>query len=180
MFNSDQRMHHRQHVWTCHAVSAVNNRYATMNFSVSYSFSSQNKHYTSLFFFPRLHYWCWTAICRANLTSSKINTRLVCKGTSLCFPESPPDVRTVKHTPVLPTWAPWELCVVTRFHFIAPHIWMGFGLVMKSALITLIYKLQQHFPSIRYNFTICYISSAWLPVIASSGVLLQISSLRTA
>jgi hypothetical protein len=78
-----------------HAVFAINNRHAT-NFSSFYSFNSQKAHYTSLFFFPRLRYWCWTTTCSADLTCSTINTRLVCKGTmSMCFPESPPDIHTV-------------------------------------------------------------------------------------
>jgi hypothetical protein len=78
----------RQHTWTWHA---------TMNLSSSYSFSSQKAHYTSLFF-TGLHYWCWMTTCSVNLTSSTINTRLVCKGTlSLCFPKSPQDVRTVSN-----------------------------------------------------------------------------------
>jgi hypothetical protein len=64
-------------------------------FAVTYSFSSQKAHYISLFFFTGLHYWFWTTTWSANLTST-INTRVVRKGMlSLCFPESPPDVRTV-------------------------------------------------------------------------------------
>jgi hypothetical protein len=55
-----------------------------------------NRWITSLFFFAQLHYWCWMTTHSTKLTSSTINKRLVCKGTlSLCFPESPLDVRAI-------------------------------------------------------------------------------------
>jgi hypothetical protein len=102
---------------TWHGVFAVNNRHAAMNFS----FSSQKAHYTSLLFFTGLHYWCWTATCSANLTSSTINTRLVCKGRYHVLSRVPTRCSYRKQLLVLSACAPWELCEATCFHLTAPH-----------------------------------------------------------